>query len=306
MKKLMVLLCTLLITGCSIAPAQPETFTIYAPVSTSSIPVILAAQSMPEANLVLYTDQSQANAEFIRGDADLMVSGLSVGADMRKNGVPVQVVNSFVSGLSYMVTYGQPINSLAELDGKSVYMPFEGSPIDQVMNYLVTANGLKWKENVTPIYAPFDTSIALLKEGKLEAVVLPEPSVTLVESVPNVFINLDLAAEWDKATGVEGGYPQVATFVSSVWAAAHAGSIDTFNQALQTAIKQVEADPAAAIEQVKDYYKIPADKLLTSLTRTRYSYVAGQSMRSSIEKYYETIGAPLDENFKDFYFIAAH
>ena len=135
---------------------------------------------------------------------------------------------------------------------------------------------------------------------------LPEPSVTLVESVPNVFINLDLAAEWDKATGVEGGYPQVATFVSSVWAAAHAGSIDTFNQALQTAIKQVEADPAAAIEQVKDYYKIPADKLLTSLTRTRYSYVAGQSMRSSIEKYYETIGAPLDENFKDFYFIAAH
>ena len=151
MKKIMVLLCTLLITGCSIAPAQPETFTIYAPVSTSSIPVILAAQSMPEANLVLYTDQSQANAEFIRGDADLMVSGLSVGADMRKNGVPVQVVNSFVSGLSYMVTYGQPINSLAELDGKSVYMPFEGSPIDQVMNYLVTANGLKWKENVTPI-----------------------------------------------------------------------------------------------------------------------------------------------------------
>ncbi len=333
MKKLMVLLGTLLViglfsgctsthsskeaaqnltpspeevTGLPTPSSQTETITIYAPVSTSSIPVILAAQNMPEVNLVLYTDQSQANAEFIRGDADVLVSGLSVGVDMRRNGVPVQVVNSFVSGLSYLVSYGQPLNSLDELDGKSVYVPFEGSPIDQVMNFLVTANGLKWKEDVTPVYAPFDSSIALLKEGKLEIVVLPEPSVTLVEDVPNVFVNLDLAAEWDIATGVEGGYPQVATFVSTEWASSHNDTILAFNQTLQDVIEQIEKDPAAAVEQVKDYYKIPADKLLTSLSRTRYSYVAGQQMQTSIEMYYATIGAPLDENFKDFYFVAAH
>ncbi len=291
------------------ATSQPEvieTFTVYAPVSTSSIPVILAAQQLSGINLVLYTDQSQANAQFIRGEAEILVSGLSVGIDMYRNGVPVQVVNSFVSGLSYLVTYGETYESLQELTGKSVYVPFEGSPIDQVMQYLVTANGLEWKTDVTPVYAPFESSIALLKEGKLDAVVLPEPSVSLVSDVPNVYVSLDLAGEWDEATGVAGGYPQVASFVSSEWSSAHVDTINAFNQALQTAISQVEADPSAAVDQVKEYFKIPAEKLTNSLSRTRYSYVAGEEMQSDIELYYAVIGVALDESFKGFYFIAAH
>lgn len=291
------------------ATSQPEvieTFTVYAPVSTSSIPVIIAVQQLSGVNLVLYTDQSQANAQFIRGEAEILVSGLSVGVDMYRNGVPVQVANSFVSGLSYLVTYGETYESLQELTGKSVYVPFEGSPIDQVMQYLVTANGLEWKTDVTPVYAPFESSIALLKEGKLDAVVLPEPSVSLVSDVPNVYVSLDLAGEWDEATGVVGGYPQVASFVSSEWSSAHVDTINAFNQALQTAILQVEADPSAAVDQVKEYFKIPAEKLTNSLSRTRYSYVAGEEMQSDIELYYAVIGVALDESFKGFYFIAAH
>jgi NitT/TauT family transport system substrate-binding protein len=283
-----------------------DSITIYAPMSTSSIPVLLAAKDFSNVQVVLYTDQSQANTEFIRGDVSLLVSGLSVGVDMHKNGVPVQVVNSFVSGLSYLVTYGKPISSLNDLSGKSVYIPFEGSPIDEVMKYLVTSAGLTWKSDVTPVYSPFDSSIELLKQGKAEAVVLPEPSVTLVEGQPNVFISLDLAEEWNHQTGMSSGYPQVATFVNPDWAAKNGDFLNEFNNALQKAIQSVQKDPESAIKQVQDHYKLTPDKLLKSVSRTRYLLSTGTEMKTTIENYYQTIGSPINENFSDFYFGTAH
>ncbi len=280
--------------------------TIYTPMSTSSIPVIIASEQLENVNLVLYADQSQANTEFIRGDAAILVSGLSVGVDMHRNEVPVQCVNSFVSGLSYLVTYGNPVSNLSGLKGKSVYVPFEGSPIDEVMGFLINANGLTYKTDVTPVYSPFESSIELLKQGKAEAVVLPEPSVTLVEDQPNIFISLSLADEWNQATGNPNGYPQVGSFVNPDWAAENSMFIDQFNQALADAIVSIQNDPQAAVELVKDRYKLTPEKLSKSLSRTSYTLVTGDDLKLSIENYYETIGKPLDENFSDFYFGAAH
>ena len=280
--------------------------TIYSPMSTSSIPVILAAAQFPEVDLVLYTNQSQANTEFLRGDADLLVSGLSVSVDLYRNGAPVQTVNSLVSGLSYLVTTGSPVTSISDLAGKSVYVPFEGSPIDEIMAYLAKENGLEWKQDIQPVYSPFDSSIDLLKQGEAEAVVLPEPSVTLVEDQPGVSISLDLFDEWNRATGSEDGYPQVVTLVNPEWADENSEFLAKFNQALENAILSIQDDPEFVIEQVKDNYKLTPEKLLKSMNRTRYSLLSGADMRDAVETYYQTIGKPLDENFTDFYFIIAY
>lgn len=304
---------TPMITPTEIVTAQPtdalvaaEQITIYAPMSTSSIPVILAARQFPNVKLVLFADQSQANTEFIRGDVSILVSGLSVGVDLYRNGVPVQAANSFVSGLSYLVTYGKPVTSLKDLVGKSIYIPFEGSPIDEMVGYLVTSDGLTWKKDITPVYSPFDSSIELLKQGKLDAVVLPEPMVTMVENQPNVFISLSLEEEWNKVTGSQNGYPQVASFVNPDWAAKNETFLTDFNLALASAIQSVQADPQAAIDLVKDQYKLSPEKLLKSVSRTRYLLLSGSDMQSAIENYYQTIGKPLDENFSNLYFSAAH
>ncbi len=168
-------------------------------------------------DLQLYTNQSQANTLFLRGEANILVTGLSVGVDLYSNGAPVQMISSYVSGLSYLVTYGQPITSISELKGQSVYVPFEGSPIEQVMQFLVEKQGLTWKSDVNPIYSPFESSIELLKQGTATAVILPEPNVTLIEDQPNIYISLDLFDEWNKETGSTQGYPQVAAFVQPEW-----------------------------------------------------------------------------------------
>lgn len=287
------------------APVVDDVMVIYAPASTSSIPVIIAASKMQNVQLQLYTNQSQANTLFLRGEVSALVTGLSVGLDLYKNGAPVQIVNSFVSGLSYVVTYGKQVSSFSELKGQDIYIPFEGSPIEEATSYLASKEGLTWKSDLTPVYSPFDASIELLKQGKATAVVLPEPNVTLVEGQPDIYISISLFDEWNKYAGNTDGYPQVGTFVSPEWAAAHPAQVEEFNQALTDAIAFVESNPSEAVAAVKDNYKLPAPKLEKSLSRTHYNLVTGTDLQTAINGYYQLIGKPLDENDSAFYYIPA-
>lgn len=285
--------------------AASDKLVIYAPASTSSIPVILAVSKMPNAELTLYTNQSQANTLFLRGDISILVTGLSVGVDIFKNGAPVQMTNSFVSGLSYLVTYGKQVSSLADLKGGQIYIPFEGSPIEEATSFLAEKAGLQYKTDLTPVYSVFDSSVQLLKEGKADAVVLPEPYVTMVEGQPNLSISLSYFDEWNKATGTDKGYPQVGSFVNSEWAKTHAQDIAAFNQALSDGIAEAQSDPSAAVAAVKSNYKLTPELLQKSLARTRFNLVSGQDLEDTINNYYQVIGKPLDEKFSAFYYLTS-
>ena len=321
MKKLFGIFCSIfliaivLCSGCTPMPTNNDTdqptdapteapttnWTIYAPESTSSIPVILAAQEMDDVDLVLFSNQSQANTIFLRGEAQFLVIGLSVGMDLFKNDAPIQAVNTYVSGLSYLATYGEPVDSFADLQGQEVYVPFEGSPIEEVCSYLAAQEGLTWKSDIQPVYAPFTSSVALLKEGEAKAVILPEPMVSVVENQPDVYISLSLYDLWNQYQPEDQGYPQVASFVNPEWAEAHPETVAAFNQALDEAIQSVQENPEAAVEIAAEYFSFPEPVLLKALSRTTYHLYTGSEMQQTIENYYAVIGKPLDETFSDLY-----
>lgn len=276
---------------------------IYAPASTSSIPVLLAAAQLENVQVVLYTNQSQANTLFLRGEVSILITGLSVGMDMYKNDVPLQIINTYVSGLSYLVTFGEPVTAFEDLKGKEVYVPFEGSPIEEVSAYFAQQAGLSWKEDITPVYSPFESSIELLKQGKADAVVLPEPSVSLVESLPNVHVSLSYFDLWNESQADDQGYPQVGAFVNMAWAETHADDISRFNEALAEGIQMAQQDAPSAVAAVKANYKLPEEKLLAALNRTAYNLLTGEKLEEAIRNYYAIIGNPQDdENFQAFYY----
>ena len=295
-------------SACSTQPtpepevAEPEIITLYAPESTSSIPLILAVNELDNFEIVLYSNQSQANTLFLRGDVPLLVIGLSVGFDLFENEAPVQIANSYVTGTSYLVTYGKEVKSFAELKGESIYVPFEGSPIEEASIYFTEKEGLDWKTDFTPVYSPFDASVALLKEGKLSAVVLPEPMVSVVRSQEDVYVSLSYYDLWNQNNPGADGYPQVGTMVNTEWAATHAEDIERFNTALAEAITLTQNDPEAAAAAVTEYYKFPEPVLVKALQGTNYQLTTGAKMQEVIENYYEVIGKPLNEKFEAFYY----
>ncbi len=285
------------------AVSSAESIQIYAPSSTSAIPILLAACDHPEYQVTLYSNPEQANALFIRGEIPLMVSGLSVGFELYKHEVPVQILNSYVSGLSYLVTYGKSVDSYADLKGQSLYLPFEGSPLEEVSRFFAQEAGLVWKTDIQPVYSPFTSSVELLKQGKIQAVILPEPNVSLIENNPDLHISISYYDEWNRLTGSDHGYPQVGTLINAEWAKAHPEAAQQFNHALEAAIQSLKADPQAALQKVQDSFKLPPAVLSAALGRTRYHLVTGQEMQQEINDYYHTIGAPLDESVTAFFYI---
>jgi NitT/TauT family transport system substrate-binding protein len=264
--------------------------------------VVLAAQQLPNANVTIYTNHSQANTVFLRGDADMLVTGLSVGASMFENGAPVQVVNSYVTDLTYLVTYGQPVERFADLAGQEIYLPFEGSPTEEITRFLAEQDGLVWGEDIKPIYSPFPASVELLRQGKAKAVVLPEPFVSMVQGDEQIFVSLNYRQAWEAQTGGNSGYPQVAVFVNRDWAAQHSAEIEAFNQALADAIQAVQQDPVGAIEQTGSAFSFPQPVMLGALQRTGFAPLTDEALANSVLQYYQTIGEPLNAEFETFFY----
>lgn len=288
-------------------PASTRTakLVIAGPATPSSIPLLIAASKIDGAEVQVIENNSQANTSFLRGDIDILVNGLSVGVDLYRNEAPVQIVNTYVAGMSFLVTNGEKVNNFAALKGQDIYIPFQGSPIEEATSFLAGKEGLKWGEDLKPVYSPFDASVALLKQGKAKAVVLPEPFVSLVEGQPGINVSLDLYKSWNDATGQTNGYPQVAAFVKRDWAAAHAEDLAAFNAALNDAVKFTIENPDKAVAQVKGNFKQPEKILLKAVSRMHYEVLTGAAMQKSVSGYYELIGKPLDDKYKDFYYIPA-
>jgi NitT/TauT family transport system substrate-binding protein len=304
----------LLVSGCTMPSSSPALATaavasgagprlvIYAPATPSSIPVIIAARHMENAEITIFTNHSQAHTLFLRGDVTILVTGLSVGVEFFRDGVPVQIINSYVSGLTYLVTYGRKVDSFAEVRGQEIYIPFEGSPIEETTQFFIEQEGLTWKRDIKPVYSSFLSSVELLKQGRAANVALPEPYVSLVEKQDQVFVSLSYKQEWDALTGSAGGYPQVATFVKKDWAAAHPDLIAQVNDELANALQMIEQDPAAAVERTQAELGFPPEVLLSSLQRTDLSFSDSDKMAQEIRRYYQIIGRPLDETFDPFFY----
>ncbi len=280
--------------------AQPG-WVIYAPASTTSIPIILAAKEIDQAQLTLFTSQEQANTLFMRGEISMLVGGLSVGLSLYRNGIPIQIQSTYVSGLSYLVTTGNVTNRFSDIKGTQVYVPFSGSPIEEVSQHLAECEGLQWGVDILPVYAPFETSTALLKEGEATSVLLPEPYPSLLENNPDVHISFSLSDLWNYCHPGDEGYPQIGVLVNPDWAKGHEVEIEAFNDAIFAAIELINNEPETAVEMVKDDFQVPAEVLLNAIHRTQYQLFTGSEMQDRIDTYYQAIGKPLDENDAKFF-----
>lgn len=280
-----------------------EQIEIYAPATPSSIPILLAAQNLPQVKVTIFSDHSQAHGLFLRGDIPILTTGLSVGVSFFKNNAPVQIINSYVAGMTYLVTTQKKAASFADLRGQKLYLPFEGSPIEEITKFFLEQEGVVWKQDITPVYAQFPSAVELLKKGDVQAVALPEPFVSLVETFPNVFVSFGYQEKWDALTNSKTGYPQVGTFVKRDWAEQHPEIISALNAEIAKAIALIRENPEQAVTVANASLKFPEKILRSSLNRTRFALSVSDQLKQDILRYYQTIGKPLDDTFQSFFYL---
>lgn len=288
------------------ADAQPDPdpdpgTLLLVPATPAAIPLILAAQSLGHLRIKVFHNHSQAHALFLRGQAQLLSTGLSVGVHFFNQGVPVKIISSHVAGLSYLVST-RPVKGFGELAGQKIWLPFPGSPLEEVCRFFAKQEGLVWTKDILVGYSMFDASVNRLKMHRIDFLPLPEPFVTLAtKEASDLFVGLDFARLWEQYTGNLNGCPQVGTLVNKNWAKTHGNLIVLFNQALEQAIILCAQDPDFVVEQSQPLLGFSRDVLKSALGRTRFHLMTGQTLKDGVFAYYETIGSPLDETFNEFF-----
>ncbi len=278
---------------------------VRAPASPSSIPLILACRALGSgtATIKIFSNHSQAHALFLQGDSQILATGLSVGVRFYRQGAPVQVVNAYVTGLTYLVAL-EKIDSLGDLRGKTLHLPFAGSPIDEVTRFFVSREGLVWNRDIRVAHTRFPATLKLLREGRIFAAALPEPFVSMIRERSGVYVSIGFRDLWENYTGGKEGYPQVATLVKKDWAEDNADLIRRLNREVDRAVAFVRENPDEAAAQTQGFFSLPEGILRSALRRTDFRFLADPPLKREIETYYRTIGRPLDEGFQDFFYTA--
>ena len=286
---------------------------IYAPATPASLPLILAAEMLDDVDVKCFENHSQAHSLFLKGEAEMIATGLSVAVRLFRQGVPVKIVNSYVSGLTYLVTTKEmhPFR-FRDLQGMTLCLPFPGSPIEEVTQFFVHQEGLDWDSAFQIKYVMFPGAVAMLRQGKIHAAVLPEPFVSQVigyESKRNrtdIRIALSYRSLWEKYTGDPNGYPQVGTFVNDKWLFSDPSRADSvirrLNQMVKSAIETIDKSPMSASEKGDEKMGWSPDILNSALRRMTFHFLENRDLKQAIQTYYSTLGKPLEVSFDPFFY----
>lgn len=284
------------------ASAEDARITIYAPATPASIPLIFAAERLPDTRVHIFFNHSQANCLFLRDEISILSTGLSVGVSFYRQQMPVVILNSYVTGLTYLVSRKSNISNFSDLKGEKIYLPFPGCPVEETTRYFIENENLRWKEDVLIGYADPDAAVRLLRNGRIFAAALPEPFATLARSDPDLHVSMNYKELWARHAGIDNGYPQVAIFAKREWAEKHPLYIQKLNQELTKAVEWIASFPAEACEKAKPYFQFSESVLCPAIKGVSFRSLNSEQLQKEIKNYYHIIGNPLDESFEGFFY----
>ena len=241
------------------------------------------------------SDASTVNAALINGSADIAALPTNAAAvlyNKTQGGVKVAAVNTL--GVLYVVENGNTVNSFADLKGKTLYVPGQGSNPEYITAYLCEENGLKVGEDITLDFtynAPADLRTAVAS-GQVELAVLPEPMVTIAKST-NADLNvvLDLTEEWNKVSENES-LMQGCIVVTKTFAEENPNELNKFLEEYGASVTFVNENPTEASEMIASHGIFEkAAVAAKAIPNCNICYVAGEDMKTALAEFYEVLYA---------------
>lgn len=226
----------------------------------------------------------------------------------------VQLVALNTLGVLYILDSTGEIDSIDDLAGKTLYATGQGSTPEYVLDYILTANGLK--DSVTVEYKAEHAELATLAAaGKVEICLLPEPHVTSVLMQNADFkLALDVTALYDDAAAKNGAEDATLSMgcliVRKDWVAENADKLASFLAAYEQSVAFVNSDVLAASQMVQEQGVMPkAQVAAKAIPNCHIVYIAGEEMKKKIQSFFEvlytanpkSVGGVLPED--DFYYL---
>lgn len=220
--------------------------------------------------------------QLISGDMDmaaLPTNAISTLYNKTEGKITVLGVNAL--GVLYVLENGDRINSVADLEGKTILASGQGSTAEYVLNYILEQNGV----SAEIFWASEHSEAATLAlSGEYDIVMLPEPFVTTVTTKNGSFrVALDLTREWEALGGGELTMGGIA--VRNEFLEAHPDAVKAFVKEYANSVAFTNAQPADAAKLIAKY-EIAAEEIAkNAIPRCNIVWLHGENYKAKLENF---------------------
>lgn len=220
--------------------------------------------------------------QLISGDMDmaaLPTNAISTLYNKTEGKITVLGVNAL--GVLYILENGDRINSVADLEGKTILASGQGSTAEYVLNYILEQNGV----SAEIFWASEHSEAATLAlSGEYDIVMLPEPFVTTVTTKNGSFrVALDLTREWEALGGGELTMGGIA--VRTEFLEAHPDTVKAFVKEYASSVAFTNAQPADAAKLIAKY-EIAAEEIAkNAIPRCNIVWLHGDNYKAKLENF---------------------
>lgn len=211
----------------------------------------------------------EAEDEMLAGRVDAVGGFYDHTIDLQSKGkfIEAVVIWDRVPGETIVVSNHSGIKSIADLKGKHIGVTGLGSSTNFLAAYMVTkGGGAPGQYTAVPVGAG-NTLIAAMQQGRIEAAVTTEPTVSRLEKmgVAHVLVDMRTAAGTRAALG--GTYPAACIYMKADWATSHRDAVGRTVAAFVKTLRYLQAHTATqvAAEMPEDYYVGDKPLYLTAL-----------------------------------------
>lgn len=216
-----------------------------------------------------------------------------VAANFSNRGIPVKLINIMTFGLVQIVGRGGNLNSLTELEGKKLVIPFKNDMPDLIFQALCSKLNIDLKSiNITYTSTPPEAMSLFLKE-KVDYALLPEPlaSMATVKGGNKVTRVLDINKLWAQTMGVSGGIPQAGLMVTESFYKSYPEFVNTLQSDLEKAVTwtNTEENKREAISIASSLLKVPRPAIKRALPYSNLSAKRTDTISKDIMIFFEEL-----------------
>jgi NitT/TauT family transport system substrate-binding protein len=235
-----------------------------------------------DVDVVDFKGGSESLKAVIGGSADVVSGYFDHCVNLAAKGQHLQafVVYDRFPGLALVVSpkHTGEIKSVKDLAGKKVGVSAPGSSTDFFLKYLLKKDGVDPNSVGVISVGLGATSVAAMEQGQIDAAVMLDPSVTVLQGRnKDLTILSDTRTQHDTLAVFGGEYPGGALYTRADWIASHEKEVQAMTNAILATLKWIHSHTAEEI----------ADKMPPELVgKDKAGYIA--ALKNTIPMYSET------------------
>ncbi|SDH83800.1 NitT/TauT family transport system substrate-binding protein [Paracoccus denitrificans] len=268
---LRTILAAALVAGATPAAAETVKIAIGGASCVCYMPVVLAEQlglyekHGVDVELVDFKGGSAALKAVVGGSADV-VSGYyehTITLAAKRQELSSFVLMGRLPGIAVAVAPGKTdeVKSIKDLAGKTVGISAPGSSTDFFLKYMLSQAGLDPNAASVVGVGVGATAVAALEQGRIDAVVTPDPAITQLQSrhadLP-ILVDTRKAADTHALFGAD--YPGAALYTRTEWLDQHPEQAQALAAAIVETLEYIHNTPAEEIAAKMPPNLVGADK----------------------------------------------